>query len=186
VPPAPRDARVGVDPEWARQLAALGYVAETAQSPAATEGESMELSGDDPADRVDDIRALHTAHQRLLEGGQGAEASLEVMERMYSLGQLDTAGLNNYAWALATSPDPRLRDGARALQVARRALATLNAPDPGYLDTLAAAHAATGDFAEAVRIQSEALRIAESMHADFAILEQLRAHLEQFEAGKAL
>lgn len=61
--------------------------------------------------------------------------------------------LNQLAWQLATDPDPAWRDGARAVELAKRAVEL--EPLPSYQDTLAAARAETGDFAEAVRIQRQ-------------------------------
>ena len=64
---------------------------------------------------------------------------------------------NMLAWIRATHPDAALRDGAAALQLATRVVAL--APDPDFLDTLAAAHAEVGDFDSAVRVQREALAL---------------------------
>jgi arylsulfatase A-like enzyme/Tfp pilus assembly protein PilF len=50
---------------------------------------------------------------------------------------------------LATCPDSRLRDGARATALAERAAARVEQPDAWLLDTLAAAYAAEGRFADA-------------------------------------
>ncbi|MEN8151771.1 MAG: tetratricopeptide repeat protein [Planctomycetota bacterium] len=61
---------------------------------------------------------------------------------------------SNLAWVLATAPDPRVRDGKRAVRCARRALR--QARTPAWLDTLAAALAETGDFERAIAVQEEA------------------------------
>jgi serine/threonine protein kinase len=61
------------------------------------------------------------------------------------------------AWLLATCPDSKVRDGQRALGLAKQAVAATNRKNGVYLDTLAAACAETGQFAEAVRIQKEAM-----------------------------
>ncbi|MEZ4221834.1 MAG: hypothetical protein R3B13_12955 [Polyangiaceae bacterium] len=57
--------------------------------------------------------------------------------------------MNNLAWVLATFDDSRLRDGARAVELALEALrrAPRSAPMMG---TLAAAYAEVGSFTEAV------------------------------------
>jgi TPR repeat protein len=69
--------------------------------------------------------------------------------------QNSVAGHNSLAWLLATFSDARLRDGPRALVHAR--LAVDAQPSPGHLDTLAAAYAETGQFAQAVTTQRQAL-----------------------------
>src|SRR5205814_3741236 len=56
---------------------------------------------------------------------------------------------NNLAWLLATSPEPSLRNGPRALDLARDAARLSDYKEPHILDTLAAAFAETGQFAEA-------------------------------------
>lgn len=64
---------------------------------------------------------------------------------------------NSLAWALATSADARLRDGARAVELARQACEATGWKHPFCLGTLGAALAETGAFDEAVRRQTEAL-----------------------------
>jgi len=53
---------------------------------------------------------------------------------------------HNLARLLATAPDPRVRDGARALQLALEVCARTGNRDPRALDTLSAAYAAEGRF----------------------------------------
>jgi TPR repeat protein len=94
--------------------------------------------------------------------------------------------MNDYAWLLATSPDAELRDGPRALTLARRAVALERSPS--HLDTLAAAYAELGRFTQAVATQRDALAAVAALDprpANAAALEQeLSAHLEAFEAGR--
>jgi arylsulfatase A-like enzyme len=185
-PSVPDDARVSVDVERARELSALGYVTNPSKPSDQTLGESLVLSGDDPMSRLADIVALARADQHLTEQDEQSGASIELLGQMYERGELDPAHMNNYAWALATAPDERLRDGPKAVEVIERALAQSGAPSPGFLDTLAAAQAASGQFEAAARTATEALRLAESTGANVAILEQLRSHIATFEAGEAL
>jgi tetratricopeptide (TPR) repeat protein len=55
---------------------------------------------------------------------------------------------NAWAWQLATSPDANYRDGALAVELARKSR---------HLDTLAAAYAETGAFEDAVAAQNRAI-----------------------------
>jgi tetratricopeptide (TPR) repeat protein len=67
---------------------------------------------------------------------------------------------NALAWVLATSPRDDVRDAAAALRWAQKACKATDYRYPVFLDTLAAAHAASGNFDEAVRIEGEAIRFA--------------------------
>lgn len=67
------------------------------------------------------------------------------------------AAWNARAWLLATSPDAEVRDGAKAVEAAKRAMA-LDPKKGFYPATLAAAYAEAGDFEQAVRCQQEAMQ----------------------------
>ena len=104
-------------------------------------------------------------------------------------GSGDAELVNSVAWILAVAEDRALRDPAAGLAL----MTTLMEEDgdaaanPAYLDTWAAAHAATGDFEGAVRVQTGAVAIAEDEldpdgnPPDY--LPVLREHLELFENG---
>jgi serine/threonine-protein kinase len=66
---------------------------------------------------------------------------------------------NNLAWMLATCPDPRLRDGPRAVALARQACQATDWKHAFCLGTLGAALAETGAFDEAAHWQAQALKL---------------------------
>ena len=72
-------------------------------------------------------------------------------ERSLALDPDDSLAQNNYAYLLATCPEDSLRRGAKAVEMARRVNDASGGKQPEVLDTLAAAYAETGQFAEAVR-----------------------------------
>jgi tetratricopeptide (TPR) repeat protein len=85
------------------------------------------------------------------------------------------------AWLWATCPDPRYRDGKRAVAAARRACELTGWKEPDPLDTLAAAYAEVGDFEQAVKWQRAALR---SPGFERGQAEQARGRLKLYEAKK--
>jgi membrane associated rhomboid family serine protease/Flp pilus assembly protein TadD len=71
----------------------------------------------------------------------------------------DAVAHNNLAWLLATSEDQRFRNPRQALEHAQRAVELSRWKEATFIDTLAEAHYAHGDFAEAVRVQGQALKL---------------------------
>jgi tetratricopeptide (TPR) repeat protein len=66
---------------------------------------------------------------------------------------------DSLALILATSADPKVRDGKRAVELAEKACELTAFRNPYYLNTLAAAHAETGAYDRAVEWQEQALNL---------------------------
>jgi protein O-mannosyl-transferase len=64
------------------------------------------------------------------------------------------------AWVLATSPDASLRNGAKAVELAKKALEHAGYADAVVLRTLAAGYAESGRFSEAIETAQQALQMA--------------------------
>jgi serine/threonine-protein kinase len=76
-----------------------------------------------------------------------------------------SAACNSLSWLLATCPDPSFRDGQRAVALGRRALEHAAQPARAEcLDTLAAALAENGEFAEAIAKEREAIPLMEDIN----------------------
>jgi len=102
--------------------------------------------------------------------GQGRLA--QAIDHLNTAAELDPDNANvlrDLAWLLATSPPKELRNGLRAVRLARRACGIGSGePGPVFLDTLAAAYAEMGRFTDAVGQAEAALRQARK--ADMAEL----------------
>jgi tetratricopeptide (TPR) repeat protein len=148
-----------------------------------------------------------TMGRALLDGGRVRDAvgHLEAARRFFPPGRAHRAeAARLLAWALAAADQPALRDGSRAVRLAREALETVRearrlareaqtaageTPEtadedpPDYLLALAAAYAEAGRFDDAVRtaerIRAMALR---GGRADIAAAAE--AHLALYRAGR--
>jgi Flp pilus assembly protein TadD len=87
------------------------------------------------------------------------------------------------AWIEATS-DSGLRNPADSVRLASRAADLSGRQNPQILDVLAAANAAAGQFAEAIRTAGDAEALARQSAPD--LLEQIEAHLSLYRIGRSL
>jgi Flp pilus assembly protein TadD len=89
------------------------------------------------------------------------------------------------AWVLATSPDPSIRNGNKALELAQQANALSGGTNPVVLETLAAANAEAGHFPEAVATARQALQLAVVQnHTDTPTrVTALQEQLKSYQAG---
>jgi len=99
------------------------------------------------------------------------------------LGARDPDVLNNAAWFRATCPDPAFRNGTEAVELASRACQLEKWKDADQIDTLAAAHAEAGNFAEAERYQLKALSL---LSEDEALRPKFQARLKLYRAKQPI
>jgi tetratricopeptide (TPR) repeat protein len=95
----------------------------------------------------------------------------------------DSAGFASLAWLLATCPDEKFRDGAKAVGSATKACELDNWTDADDADTLAAAYAEKGDFDSAVKWETNALDLKLNPWSDNKPTD-LHARLELYKSGK--
>ena len=92
-------------------------------------------------------------------------------------------GLNNLARLLATGSQASLRNGDRAVQLARHANQLTGNGNPVVLATLAAAYAEAGRYTEAVQTALRALELA-TAQSETALAEAIRSQLKLYQAGQ--
>ncbi len=104
--------------------------------------------------------------------------------RALELNPQDIKTLNNLAWILATAEDETIRNPNDALKYARKT-SELVGPyqQPVFLDTLAAAYAAAGNFPEAVKTAEEAIKLAEAADKK-SFADEIRPRLELYKSGQ--
>ncbi len=91
---------------------------------------------------------------------------------------------NSLAWILSTSPDASLRKPEEAVALADKACKLSNETNPNYLDTLACAYAAGGNFNDAIVAEQEAIKQAERARKQVSDIEQYTSRLQLFRDGK--
>lgn len=110
--------------------------------------------------------------------------ALEHLERSLELDPGRSTARNNLTWLLATCPVAELRNPQAAVRHAEALLAA-GRPDADSLDTIAAAYAASGDFAAAVQHASRALVLYESGYTPDQPLRSIRQRLDAYRARRA-
>ena len=95
-----------------------------------------------------------------------ATGAIDLLRRGNRLLPDDFDIANDLAWRLATCKDERLRDGQEAVKLAKRATELTSEGNPYVLDTLAAAYAEAGRFADAVTTARRALELATRAKAE--------------------
>ncbi|GAB5440990.1 MAG: tetratricopeptide repeat protein [Fuerstiella sp.] len=97
-------------------------------------------------------------------------------DRALELNPKYTMALQNKAWLLATCPDDDVRNGAAALEAAKKAIDQRGTRVAGDLKALAAAYAETGDFENAIKHQQAVVDMtdADSEAKEKELLQQYR------------
>ncbi len=109
-----------------------------------------------------------------LSVGKHAEAIADYNRALEHLPE-ESGLLNNLAWVLATSPEDGLRNGQRALELAKKACELTEYKAPHIISTLAACHAELGQFDEAIRLSEKA---AESDPEEEQLSKEVQAYKE--------
>lgn len=126
--------------------------------------------------------AFHNLGRALWLKGQYGEA-VTAWREAARLRPKRTAQLRQLAWALATCPDKSARNGAEALGLVQRAMAS-SGESADLLDVLAAVQAENGGFAQAVETAQKAAKLA-SERGDAALADTIRTRIALYQSGSA-
>jgi protein O-mannosyl-transferase len=118
------------------------------------------------------------------QNGQDAQAISEYEESL-RLAPDSVEALNDLAWLRATSPKVSLRNGPEAIRLARRADDLSGRQRADVLDTLAAAYAEAGRFAEAVATARTAIELARQ-HREPSLANLVQKRIARYEARTPL
>ncbi|MBM4104516.1 MAG: tetratricopeptide repeat protein [Planctomycetes bacterium] len=90
---------------------------------------------------------------------------------------------NNLAWMLAVCSDPAVRNPSEAIRLAQEACTATNSINPSVLDTLGAAYASAGRFAEAIETARTAMTLVDT--AKYSMLkDDIQHRLTFYTQGK--
>jgi tetratricopeptide (TPR) repeat protein len=131
-------------------------------------GESEAALADaNEAIRIDPREAsAFTVRAAIFERGRRYANAKSDYRKSIELDSTNAMNMNNFAWMLATCPQADSRDGPTAVQYATKACDLTNWKIASVVDTLAAAHAETGDFEKAAEWQAKCIS-----YGDFSLVE---------------
>jgi len=131
----------------------------------------------------DHIGARHNLANALVQLGRFKEAAHHYQQALRITPDQPTV-LDNFAWLLATCPEPDVRHGSHAVRLAERACRLAEPAPPQMLDTLAAAYAQAGLFDQAVGAATRAIERAEALGQP-ALASQVRLRLRLYQDRRA-
>ncbi len=125
------------------------------------------------------------AYKRLAESLMQLESyadALVVLENGHRELPNDGSVTDRLAWLLAVCPDEKIRDPDRAIMLAQKVCNRTKWRIPRPLDTLAAAHAARGEFERAFKTASIALKKAREA-GKHSLAEEIHSRLSLYQDG---
>ena len=90
---------------------------------------------------------------------------------------------NNLAWILATTEDAKLQNPLKAVEFAEKTCKLTEYNRADFLDTLAVAYAAAGNFPKAIEIAEKAIKLAEAA-GENDLAEEIRERLDLYKSGQ--
>ena len=124
------------------------------------------VSGPEHPDTI--LALLHLAESCFKAGRQDEaiklrEEALALSRKVFVSEHPETFdAMNEWAWTLATSDSPEIRNGTNALDTAQQLVAATHRGNAEFLDSLAASYAETRQFDKAVSVEKEAIGLLQS------------------------
>ena len=106
-------------------------------------------------------------------------------EQALALQPNNMSALGNLAWVLATSPDPSIRNGAKAIEFAQKALQLAGDDKVRILRLLAAAYAEGQQFSKAIDVAQRGWELA-SAQGDSVLANELERNIALYRANSPL
>ena len=123
-----------------------------------------------------DARGAYLERGMMWEEKKAYDKALADYDHAIRLAPNDPHPYNARAWMLATCASAIYRNGEKAVESAKKACELTDGKQPMFLDTLAAAYAEAGDFANAVQWQSKAIELASTPEDTRAFQERLELY----------
>jgi tetratricopeptide (TPR) repeat protein len=131
--------------------------------------------------RPSDADCQTTLAIALEEKGNPAEA-IQHYKKALEFAPESIPTLTNLAWLMATSQDASLRNGLKAVELARQADRLVGGTNTLVLRTLAAAYAENGEFANAIKTARSAMQLAR-MHGEDSLTKDLDQQIALYQLG---
>jgi hypothetical protein len=127
--------------------------------------------------------ASHWNQALVLARQAKSDEAYEIVDQGLQQRPIYLAGVNAFAWLLATSPDERVRKPRGAEELARRCCEATGYANPRFLDTLAAAYASQNQFDRAAETASQAVDYAARL-GQATLACEITRRLELYKTGK--
>ncbi len=132
----------------------------------------------------DNLEAHNILGTAFFQEGKVNEAIAE-WQRILAIEPDNGNALSNLAWVLATYPDASIRNGAKAVDFAQRAVSISDQRSPIILRTLAAAYAEDKRFSEAIETAQEAAKLA-TAQGNAALAHELKVQIALYRKSAPL
>jgi tetratricopeptide (TPR) repeat protein len=121
---------------------------------------------------------LHNGLGNVLLSQGKFKGAISQMKRSLEIEPNNPDAKNDMAWILATCPDSNMRNPSEAIRLAQEACSATNYRKAGKLDTLGAAYASAGRFAEAIETAEKALSLVDQSQID--LRKTIQSHLDLY------